>query len=35
MAAAEARKGPWVFAFDGVYFRLKTRAPAPGKGREE
>src|SRR5262249_25230179 len=25
MAAAEARKGPWVFAFDGVYFRLKDQ----------
>ena len=23
MAAFEARKGPWIFAFDGVYFRLK------------
>ena len=26
MAAAEARKGPWVLAFDGVYFRLKDQA---------
>src|SRR5215467_5654825 len=25
MGAAEARKGPWVFAFDGVYFRLKDQ----------
>jgi len=23
MAAFEARKGPWIFAFDAVYFRLK------------
>src|SRR5499426_3995559 len=26
MAAAEARKGLWTLAFDGVYFRLKDQA---------
>jgi opacity protein-like surface antigen len=32
MAAAEARKGPWVFAFDGVYFRLKDQATRSWQG---
>jgi opacity protein-like surface antigen len=32
MAAAEARKGPWVFAFDGVYFRLKDQGTRSWQG---
>jgi opacity protein-like surface antigen len=32
MAAAEARRGPWVFAFDGVYFRLKDQATRSWQG---
>jgi len=32
MAAAEARKGPWVLAFDGVYFRLKDQATRSWQG---
>jgi len=32
MAAAEARKGPWIFAFDGVYFRLKDQATRSWQG---
>jgi opacity protein-like surface antigen len=32
MAAAEARKGPWAFAFDGVYFRLKDQATRSWQG---
>jgi len=32
MAAAEARKGPWTFAFDGVYFRLKDQATRSWQG---
>jgi opacity protein-like surface antigen len=32
MGAAEARKGPWGFAFDGVYFRLKDQATRSWEG---
>src|SRR5262245_61171907 len=32
MAAAEARKGPWSFAFDGVYFRLKDQGTRSWQG---
>lgn len=32
MGAAEARKGPWVFAFDGVYFRLKDQGTRSWQG---
>jgi len=32
MAAAEARKGPWALAFDGVYFRLKDQATRSWQG---
>jgi hypothetical protein len=32
MGAAEARKGPWVFAFDGVYFRLKDQRTRSWEG---
>jgi opacity protein-like surface antigen len=32
MAAAEARKGPWAFAFDGVYFRLKDQGTRSWQG---
>src|SRR5215470_3538456 len=32
MAAAEARKGLWTFAFDGVYFRLKDQATRSWQG---
>lgn len=32
MAAAEARKGPWILAFDGVYFRLKDQATRSWQG---
>lgn len=32
MAAAEARKGPWVLAFDGVYFRLKDQGTRSWEG---
>jgi opacity protein-like surface antigen len=32
MAMAEARKGPWGFAFDGVYFRLKNEQTSSWQG---
>ena len=32
MAAAEARKGPWGFAFDGVYFKLKDQGTRSWEG---
>jgi opacity protein-like surface antigen len=32
MAAAEARRGPWLFAFDGVYIRLKDQATRSWQG---
>ena len=32
MAAAEARKGSWGFAFDGVYFRLKDQGTRSWQG---
>ena len=32
MAAAEARKGPWAFAFDGVFFRLKDQGTRSWQG---
>jgi len=32
MAAAEARKGLWTFAFDGVYFRLKDQGTRSWQG---
>jgi len=32
MAAAEARRGPWAFAFDSVYFRLKDQGTRSWQG---
>jgi len=32
MAAAEARKGPWTFAFDGVYLRLEEQGTRSWEG---